>query len=235
MSVFVSRSSKAALAAGALTLALSGAPHAVQAQSPCGNGVTVSPGDTLYRIAQECGTSVQALARHNNIANPNRIEVGQRIAMPGRVAGGAPEQARGLTPGERYQVRRGDTLYAISRQFGIPVQVLLSVNPDIDPRRLRAGIDIRLPGDRPGRDRPGRDRPGRGPGDGDRMTISGTVTGEGVECPAVRADDGRLYTLAGDVGDLEPGDRVQVQGQRAEVSYCQQGTTIEVSRYRTRG
>jgi hypothetical protein len=41
--------------------------------------------------------------------------------------------------------------------------------------------------------------------------------------------------LAGDVGDLEPGDRVQVQCQRAEISFCQQATTIEVRRYRTIG
>lgn len=232
MSVFANKLNSAALAAGAVALALSGAPQAAQAQNPCGAAVTVSPGDTLYSIAQECGTSVTALTNHNNIANPNRIEVGQRIAMPGaRVAGGMPEQARGLTPGERYTVRRGDTLYAISRQFGIPVQVLLSVNPNIDPHRLRAGIDIRLPGDHPRRDRPRRGRPG----DGDRMTITGVVTGEGVECLAVRGNDGQLYTLAGDVGDLQPGDRVRVHGQRAEVSYCQQGTTIEVRRYRTIG
>jgi hypothetical protein len=31
------------------------------------------------------------------------------------------------------------------------------------------------------------------------------------------------------------GDRVQVQGQRAEISFCQQGTTIDVRRYRTIG
>ena len=31
------------------------------------------------------------------------------------------------------------------------------------------------------------------------------------------------------------GDRVQVQGQRAEMSFCQQGTTIDVRRYRTIG
>ena len=209
-------------------LALSGSPQAAQAQSPCGSAVTVSPGDTLYRIAQECGTTVSALARHNGIANPNRIQVGQRIAMPHTGAGGAPPQARGLAPGERYRVRSGDTLYAISRQFGIPVQILLSLNPQLDPRAMPPGFVIRFPGDG---EPPRRDRPD----DDDRVTISGTVTGEGVECLAVRGDDGQLYTLAGDVGDLEPGDRVQVQGQRAEVSFCQQGTTIDVRRYRTIG
>lgn len=226
MSVSLSKLNATALAAGAMALALSGAPQA-QAQSPCGNAITVYSGDTLYSIAQECGTTVWALANHNGIANPNRIEVGQRIVMPGRVVGGAPEQAMGLTPQERYEVRYGDTLYGISRQFGIPLQVLLSLNPQLDPRSMPPGFVIRFPGD----GEPPRDRPG----DDDRMTISGTVTGEGVECLAVRGDDGRLYTLAGNVDDLQPGDRVQVQGRRAEMSFCQQGTTIDVRRYRTIG
>ena len=226
MSVFVSKFNATALA-GAMALALSGTAQA-HAQSPCGNAVTVSPGDTLYRIAQECGTTVSTLARHNNIANPNRIEVGQRIAMPGRVAGGAPEQARGLAPQDRYEVRHGDTLYSISRRFGVPLQVLISLNPQLDPRSMPPGFVIRFPGD-------GEPPRGDRPGDDDRLTISGTVTGEGVECLAVRGDDGRLYTLAGNVDDLEPGDRIQVQGQRADMSFCQQGTTIDVRRYRTIG
>ncbi len=231
MSVSLSRLSSAALAAGSMALALSGAPQSAHAQSPCGSAVIVSPGDTLYRIAQECGTTVSTLARHNGIANPNRIEVGQRIAMPdrvpSRVVGGAPERARGLAPQERYQVRRGDTLYSISRRFGIPLRVLLSLNPRLDPRAMPPGFVIRFPGD-------GGPPRGDRPGDG-RVTISGTVTAEGVECLAVRGDDGRLYTLAGNVDDLQPGDRVQVQGRRAEMSFCQQGTTIDVRRYRTIG
>jgi LysM repeat protein len=220
--------SGATLAAGALALALSGAPQGAQAQSPCAPAVTVSQGDTLYRIATRCGTTVTALVNANpQITNPNRIEIGQTIQMPGAIAGRPSPQARGLAPGQYYTVRPGDTFFAISRQFGIPVQVLLSLNPRIDPHRLRAGIDIRLPGDRdrPRRDRPRRDRP-------DEVTISGVITGEGVECPAMRGRDGQLYTLTGNVGDLQPGDRVEVRGQRAEVSICMQGTTIEVRRIR---
>jgi hypothetical protein len=59
-------------------------------------------------------------------------------------------------------------------------------------------------------------------------TFIGTLTGEGVECPAMRGDDGRLYTLAGNIGPFRPGDRVQVLGRPAQVSFCMQGTTIEV-------
>lgn len=62
--------------------------------------------------------------------------------------------------------------------------------------------------------------------------MSGTITSEGVTCLAMRGDDGRLYTLSGDTGGFGPGDRVRVEGARAEVSICQQGITIDVIRVR---
>lgn len=58
------------------------------------------------------------------------------------------------------------------------------------------------------------------------VTIEGVLTDEGVTCPALRGDDGELYTLAGDIGELQPGQRVRVTGEVAEMSMCMQGTTI---------
>jgi murein DD-endopeptidase MepM/ murein hydrolase activator NlpD len=47
---------------------------------------TVQRGDTLFSIARRFGTSVDAIARLNRIANPNRINVGQVLQIPGRPA-----------------------------------------------------------------------------------------------------------------------------------------------------
>lgn len=63
---------------------------------------------------------------------------------------------------------------------------------------------------------------------GQMINVRGTLTDEGVECQALRGDDGELYTLTGDLSGFETGDRVRVRGTVAEVSICQQGTTIEV-------
>ncbi|HEX2190478.1 MAG TPA: DUF5818 domain-containing protein [Longimicrobiaceae bacterium] len=60
------------------------------------------------------------------------------------------------------------------------------------------------------------------------VRITGRLTDEGVECPALRGDDGQLYTLAGDTGGYGPGDRVTVAGTVAETSFCMQGTTISL-------
>jgi hypothetical protein len=60
----------------------------------------------------------------------------------------------------------------------------------------------------------------------DPVTIEGVLTNEGVTCPALRGDDGELYTIAGDIGELQPGQRVRVTGEVAEMSICMQGITI---------
>lgn len=43
---------------------------------------TVNPGDTLFRIGQQYGFTVDELAAYNNLANPDRLEVGQQIRIP---------------------------------------------------------------------------------------------------------------------------------------------------------
>lgn len=61
------------------------------------------------------------------------------------------------------------------------------------------------------------------------VAIIGTLTGEGIECPAMRGDDGVLYTLAGLPPEIEIGDRIEVNGEPQAISFCQQGSTIAVS------
>ena len=61
------------------------------------------------------------------------------------------------------------------------------------------------------------------------VTIAGRLTSEGVECQALRGDDGQLYTLlGGELGDLPVETRVRVIGERLDFSSCQQGITIRV-------
>lgn len=67
--------------------------------------------------------------------------------------------------------------------------------------------------------------------DSGEVTVVGTLSDEGVECAAMRGDDGTLYTLTGQgtLGYGAAGTRVSVTGKIADISICQQGTTIEVS------
>ena len=64
---------------------------------------------------------------------------------------------------------------------------------------------------------------------GTTLCVRGRLTGEGVECQALRAKDGALYTLAGDLMDFLAGQEVCVCGTIAAVSFCMQGSTIAVA------
>jgi hypothetical protein len=64
------------------------------------------------------------------------------------------------------------------------------------------------------------------------VTVTGTLTDEGVECPALRGDDGTLYTLVDKTEPYKPGDRVTVVGIPVEVSTCMQGTTLRIKTIR---
>ena len=71
-----------------------------------------------------------------------------------------------------------------------------------------------------------------GQGDENRtVKVTGVLTDEGAECPALRGDDGQLYTLTPrDRQGFQVGDRVTVVGKVAELSICNQGTTLEVQK-----
>ena len=60
------------------------------------------------------------------------------------------------------------------------------------------------------------------------ICVKGTLTDEGVECQALRAENGDLYTLLGNLESYSNGDKVIVCGRIAEVSFCMQGITIVV-------
>lgn len=135
--------------------------------------------------------------------------------------------------GESYTVRRGDSLSAIARRCGTTVSSLLGANPAIaDPDLIRVGQVLRLVATAAGRDdaRPVETAPRAGTADRKRsVRVTGRLTGEGVECQALRGDDGRLYTLTGDLKGFKTGDRVTVEGTVAEISICMQGTTLGVT------
>ncbi len=65
-------------------------------------------------------------------------------------------------------------------------------------------------------------------GKGKRLQMTGTLTGDGVECPTFRTPQGRIYTLAGGTKGFHAGDRVTVTGTLGSASVCQQGMTLEV-------
>ena len=59
-------------------------PTGVTSPPPATSGlwVTVGPGDTVYSIARRYGSTPQAIAAANSLADPNRIFIGERLWVP---------------------------------------------------------------------------------------------------------------------------------------------------------
>ena len=99
--------------------------------------VYVRAGDTLWAIAREYGTTVEAIARENRIVDPNRIFAGERlrITLPARGSGE-----------EIYNVRRGDTPISIAGKFGVTLSALEDRNELERGETIYAGDKLSIPG-----------------------------------------------------------------------------------------
>lgn len=116
-------------------------------ECPDGRIVTVQQGDTLFRIAQRFGISLQALIDANpQITDPDVIFPGQRICVPGVAREPEIPPPPPCPDGFLFTVRKGDTLAGIARQFGISLQALIDANPQIkDPDVIFPGQVICVP------------------------------------------------------------------------------------------
>ena len=75
---------------------------------------TVKSGDTLSAIAKKYGTTVDAIAKENNISNPNLIHVNQSLkigeAAAGGTASGGSSSAPAVDPMAGYKYTESDTV-----------------------------------------------------------------------------------------------------------------------------
>lgn len=101
----------------------------------------VSPGETLGSIAPRYGVSIDALAVHNALADPNLIVAGQTLVIPD----GDGEGSSAAPTARTYTVKPGDTLSVIAAAHGVSVAALAEGNALRDPHFVRSGAQLRIP------------------------------------------------------------------------------------------
>lgn len=84
------------------------------------NYYIVKKGDTLYSISKKYGVSVDDLIKANNLVSTN-LSIGSKLIIS------TSDNNSSFNP-DIYVVKSGDTLYSISKRFGISVNDLVSIN-----------------------------------------------------------------------------------------------------------
>lgn len=94
------------------------------------NTYTVQSGDTLSGIALKYGVTVAQLTSWNNISDPNKIYVGQKLVLYSNGGGSGTVV---------YTVKSGDTLSGIAQNFGVSVSNLQTWNNISNANEIYAG------------------------------------------------------------------------------------------------
>lgn len=103
---------------------------------------TVQPGETLYGLAKTYAVGEQVIVE-NNPETAAGLKAGTNLKIPyvTSVAEQMPERKLRKTFTKHY-VAQGETLYAISRQYEIPIPTIIEDNPSLDPIHLQPGERI---------------------------------------------------------------------------------------------
>jgi len=86
----------------------------------------VNAGETIYGLAQRYNVSIDSISIWNNLKD-GRIDYGQLL-----IVGRKPVLAVGSTEPPSYHIlQKGETLYSISKKYGIDINLLIENNPKI--------------------------------------------------------------------------------------------------------
>lgn len=107
---------------------------------------TVQRGESLGLIAQANGVTVRELLAVNRISNPDTIQPGQQLVIPGPVREAKSPPVGPARSGFFYHnVRVGDTMSQLARDFDTTPQAIVRYNSLPDEQTIFSGLDVRIP------------------------------------------------------------------------------------------
>ena len=101
----------------------------------------VAKGDNFTNIASRHGVTVQAIIKANPAVDSNRMQIGQVLIIPAPAAKPpAPSLPEGTVV---YEVKPGDSLYAIAKEHKTTVKAIREVN-DLTTSKIRPGQKLTI-------------------------------------------------------------------------------------------
>lgn len=131
-------------------------PEPVTTGVAAGNLYVVKAGDSLSKIAVKHGVNFRELAELNQITDPNKIRIGQKLILPDYAkpsqsppaakpsASAKPKSAAG--EGGAYEVKAGDSLSKIAVAHKVALKDLAAANQITDYNKIRIGQKLVIPG-----------------------------------------------------------------------------------------
>ncbi len=106
---------------------------------PGDNYYVVKKGDSLYKIANMYGITVDELKKANNLTS-NNLDIGQLLLIPSSSKAPSSDQS-----GTTYVVKKGDTLYKIASEYKVTVDAIKKAN-NLTSNTLQIGQKLIIPG-----------------------------------------------------------------------------------------
>ena len=119
------------------------------------NVYVVKSGDSLSKIAAAHGVKTAELKELNQIADVNKIRIGQKLILPDYAKASKSQPAeksaakaapKAPVSGDAYVVKPGDSLSKIAAAHGVKTKDLMAANGITDANKIRAGQKLAIPG-----------------------------------------------------------------------------------------
>ncbi|MDR0382862.1 MAG: M23 family metallopeptidase [Spirochaetaceae bacterium] len=106
----------------------------------------VKSGDTIYGLAREYGVKVEEILFINGIEDARKVQSGQSIRIPSRSTMAPPINSDTNAPAVvSRRVQKGETLFGISRQYGVTIQNIRDANNLSDGYVLKTNDVLKIP------------------------------------------------------------------------------------------
>ena len=102
----------------------------------------VRRGNTLSFIAKEFNTTVENIVLENDIQNPNLIYIGEKLKIIPNYNDLDKDSSLSKI---YYKVKKGDTLYSISKRYDVTVEKLVRLNNIINPNLIFPNEILKIP------------------------------------------------------------------------------------------